>query len=79
MEINTAPKTSSVSGGENISTIEVEGVYYRRPAVLEAAVVARPDAGTGRNALRLSALKAGQGHITEEDIQELLPRAFGHI
>ena len=32
-----------ISGGENISTIEVEDVLYRHPAVLEAAVVARPD------------------------------------
>ena len=39
-----------ISGGENISTIELEGVLYRHPAVLEAAVVARPDEKWG-NAL----------------------------
>ncbi|MCY4230121.1 MAG: AMP-binding protein, partial [Alphaproteobacteria bacterium] len=32
-----------ISGGENISSVEVEQVLYRHPAVLEAAVVARPD------------------------------------
>lgn len=32
-----------ISGGENISSIEVEGALYKHPAVLEAAVVARAD------------------------------------
>jgi len=43
IEIRDRSKDIIISGGENISTIEVEGVLYRHPAVLEAAVVARPD------------------------------------
>lgn len=43
IELKDRSKDIIISGGENISTIEVEGVLYRHPAVLEAAVVARPD------------------------------------
>jgi fatty-acyl-CoA synthase len=43
IEIRDRSKDIIISGGENISTIEIEGVLYRHPAVLEAAVVARPD------------------------------------
>ncbi len=43
IEIRDRSKDIIISGGENISTIEVEDVLYRHPAVLEGAVVARPD------------------------------------
>ena len=49
-----------ISGGENISTIEVEGVLYRHPAVLEAAVVARPDEKWGETPCAFITLKTGQ-------------------
>jgi len=42
IELKDRSKDIIISGGENISTIEVEGVLYRHPAVLEAAVVAKP-------------------------------------
>ncbi|CAK0766393.1 fatty-acyl-CoA synthase [uncultured Gammaproteobacteria bacterium] len=43
IELKDRSKDIIISGGENISTLEVESVLYRHPAVLEAAVVARPD------------------------------------
>ena len=43
IELKDRSKDIIISGGENISTIEVEAVLYRHPAVLEAAVVAKPD------------------------------------
>ncbi len=43
IEIKDRSKDIIISGGENISTIEVEDALYRHPSVLEAAVVARPD------------------------------------
>ncbi len=43
IELKDRSKDIIISGGENISTIEVEGVLYKHPAVTEAAVVARPD------------------------------------
>jgi len=43
VEIKDRSKDIIISGGENISSLEVEEVLYRHPKVLEAAVVARPD------------------------------------
>ena len=44
IEVRDRAKDIVISGGENVSTLEVEEALYRHPAVLEAAVVARPDA-----------------------------------
>ncbi len=48
-----------ISGGENISSIEVEDVLYRHPAILEAAVVGRPDPKWGEIAIAFVNLKQG--------------------
>ena len=68
LEIRDRLKDIIISGGENISTIEVESVLYRHPAVLEAAVVARPDEKWGETPCAFIALKAGQEHVAEADI-----------
>jgi len=47
-----------ISGGENISTVEVEGILYRHPAVLEAAVVAMPHTKWGETPCAFVALKS---------------------
>ncbi|MFD2263849.1 acyl-CoA synthetase [Lacibacterium aquatile] len=59
IELKDRAKDIIISGGENISTIEVEGVLYRHPAVLEAAVVARPDAKWGETPCAFVTLKPG--------------------
>jgi fatty-acyl-CoA synthase len=56
-----------ISGGENISTIEVESVLYAHPAVLEAAVVARPDEKWGETPCAFITLKDGD-QATEAEI-----------
>jgi fatty-acyl-CoA synthase len=43
LEIKDRSKDIIISGGENISSIEIEDILYSHPAVLEAAIVARPD------------------------------------
>jgi fatty-acyl-CoA synthase len=48
-----------ISGGENISSIEVEGLLYKHPAVLEAAVVAAPDERWGEVPYAIVVLKPG--------------------
>jgi fatty-acyl-CoA synthase len=59
VEIKDRSKDIIISGGENISTIEVEDVLYRHPAVLEAAVVARPDPDWGETPCAFVTLKDG--------------------
>src|SRR6266849_5940241 len=61
IEIKDRSKDIIISGGENISTIEVEDVLYRHPAVLEAAIVARPDANWGATPCAFVPLTAGAG------------------
>ncbi len=54
-----------ISGGENISSLEVEDVLYRHPAVLAAAVVAKPDAKWGETPCAFVELKA-ERHLPRE-------------
>jgi fatty-acyl-CoA synthase len=58
-EVKDRSKDIIISGGENISSIEVEGALYRHPAVLEAAVVARPDPKWGESPCAFVTLKDG--------------------
>ncbi|MDG5499734.1 acyl-CoA synthetase [Marinobacter sp. BGYM27] len=67
-EIKDRLKDIIISGGENISTIEVEGVLYRHPAILEAAVVARPDEKWGETPCAFVTLKPDAPETTEADI-----------
>ena len=59
IEIKDRSKDIIISGGENISTIEVEDVLYRHPAVLEAAVVAKLDERWGETPCAFVTLKEG--------------------
>jgi fatty-acyl-CoA synthase len=68
VEIKDRLKDIIISGGENISTIEVEDVLYRHPAVLEAAVVARPDEKWGETPCAFVKLKDDYQDTLEADI-----------
>lgn len=68
VEIKDRLKDIIISGGENISTIEVEDVLYRHPAVLEAAVVARPDEKWGETPCAFIKLKVDYPDTREADI-----------
>jgi fatty-acyl-CoA synthase len=67
IKIKDRSKDIIISGGENISSIEVEDVLYRHPAVLAAAVVAKPDARWGETPCAFVELKA-DAQVTPEDI-----------
>jgi fatty-acyl-CoA synthase len=67
VKIKDRSKDIIISGGENISSIEVEDVLYRHPDVLVAAVVAKPDARWGETPCAFVELKAG-ATTTPEDI-----------
>ncbi|WP_059377871.1 acyl-CoA synthetase [Achromobacter sp. PD1] len=66
MQIKDRAKDIVISGGENISTVEVEDALYAHPAVLEAAVVARPDAKWGETPCAFVTLKEGGAATAEE-------------
>ena len=68
IQIKDRSKDIIISGGENISTIEVEGVLYKHPAVMEAAVVARPDEKWGETPCAFVTLKPGAQASAEEII-----------
>jgi fatty-acyl-CoA synthase len=59
VKIRDRAKDVIISGGENISSIEVEDVLYRHPAILGAAVVAKPDARWGETPCAFVELKPG--------------------
>jgi fatty-acyl-CoA synthase len=68
IELKDRSKDIIISGGENISTIEVEDVLYRHACVLEAAVVARPDPMWGETPCAFVTLKPEATATVEEII-----------
>ena len=78
IEIRDRSKDIIISGGENISSIEVEDVLYRHPAVLEAAVVARPDEKWGETPCAFVTLKEG-AKVTEAEIIEFCRSQLAHF
>jgi fatty-acyl-CoA synthase len=75
VKIKDRSKDVIISGGENISSLEVEDVLYRHPAVMAAAVVARPDPKWGETPCAFVELKAGS-RVSEE---ELIEFCRGHL
>lgn len=67
IELKDRAKDIIISGGENISSIEVENALYRHPAVQTAAVVAKPDDKWGETPLAFVELKPGQS-VSAEDL-----------
>ena len=67
IEIRDRSKDIIISGGENISSVEIEGVLYMHPAILEAAVVAKKDEKWGETPCAFICLKRGQS-ISEQDV-----------
>src|SRR5690606_27800431 len=67
-----------ISGGENISSIEVEDVLYRHPAVLETAVVARPDDKWGETPCAFVSLKA-DADVGEQEIIDWCRERLAHF
>jgi len=68
VEIKDRAKDIIISGGENISSLEVEEVLYKHPDVMEAAVVAQADDKWGETPHAFVTLKPDVQGTTEEDI-----------
>ncbi|MBU0723485.1 MAG: acyl-CoA synthetase [Alphaproteobacteria bacterium] len=68
MEVKDRAKDIIISGGENISSLEVEEALYRHPSIMEAAVVARPDEKWGESPCAFVTLKPGAPIIDAETV-----------
>jgi fatty-acyl-CoA synthase len=68
VEIKDRSKDIIISGGENISSLEIEEALYRHPEVMEAAVVAKPDPVWGETPCAFVTLKPESGRVSAEDI-----------
>jgi fatty-acyl-CoA synthase len=75
VKIKDRSKDIIISGGENISSLEIEEALYRHPAVLAAAAVARPDPKWGETPCAFVELKPG-AEVTE---QEMIEHCRGHL
>ncbi|MBI3042447.1 MAG: acyl-CoA synthetase [Betaproteobacteria bacterium] len=78
VKIKDRAKDVIISGGENISSLEVEDVLYRHPAVMAAAVVAQPDARWGEVPCAFVELKEG-AQATESEIVEYCRGRLAHF
>ncbi|GMH11283.1 hypothetical protein Nepgr_013124 [Nepenthes gracilis] len=80
LEIKDRSKDVIISGGENISSVEVESVLYTNPAVNEAAVVARPDEYWGETPCAFVCLKKDwENKPTEEEIMQYCRAKMPHF
>ena len=79
IEVKDRSKDIIISGGENISSLEVEECLYRHPLVMEAAVVARPDEKWGESPCAFVTLKPGAGEATAEDIIAFCREHLAHF
>jgi fatty-acyl-CoA synthase len=73
IKIKDRSKDIIISGGENISSLEVEDVLYRHPAVLAAAVVAKPDEKWGETPCAFVEVKTGVT-VSESEIIDFCRR-----
>lgn len=78
IEVVDRKKDLIISGGENISSIEVEGFLYKHPAVLEAAVIAAPDERWGETVCALVVLKP-EAKASEEELIEFCRAHLAHF
>jgi len=69
IQLKDRSKDIIISGGENISSIEVEDALYKHPAVQAAAVVAKPDEKWGETPCAFVELKPGQSATPDELVQ----------
>ncbi|MDX6500052.1 MAG: hypothetical protein QOG23_3312 [Blastocatellia bacterium] len=78
IEIRDRLKDVIISGGENISSVEVEGVLLRHPAVQEVAIVGLPDPRWGESPHAFVVLR-DDASVTEEELREFARSHLAHF
>ena len=79
IQLKDRSKDIIISGGENISSIEIEDTLYRHPDVLEVAVVARPDNKWGETPCAFVTLKDTAVGVTGQDIINFCREQMAHF
>lgn len=79
LQITDRSKDVIISGGENISSVEVEDVLHRHPAVLHAAVVAQPDERWGEVPCAFVELKPGVDTVSESELIAFCRSQLAHF
>jgi fatty-acyl-CoA synthase len=79
VEVKDRAKDIIISGGENISSVEVEEVLYRHPSIMEAAVVAAPDPKWGETPCAFVTPKPGADELTAEAVIEWCRANLAHF
>ena len=77
VEVKDRSKDIIISGGENISSLEIEEILYRHPAILEAAVVAAPDEKWGEHPCAFIDLKSGMS-LEEAEVIDFCRSNMAH-
>ena len=77
IQLKDRSKDIIISGGENISSIEVEGALFKHPAVMDAAVVAKADEKWGETPCAFVALKP-EKTVTEADLIAFVQTEIAH-
>jgi fatty-acyl-CoA synthase len=78
IQLKDRSKDIIISGGENISSIEVEDTLYKHPDIVEAAVVARPDEKWGETPCAFVTVKAGAS-LSEKDVIDYCRANLAHF
>jgi fatty-acyl-CoA synthase len=79
VEVKDRAKDIIITGGENVSSLEVEEVLYKHPAVMEAAVVARADEYWGETVCAFVTLKVGSVPVKEDDFIAWCKQHLAHF
>lgn len=79
IQITDRSKDVIISGGENISSVEVEDILHRHPAVLHAAVVSQPDPKWGEVPCAFIELKSGVGQPSEAEVISFCRERLAHF
>ncbi len=78
IELKDRSKDIIISGGENISSIEIETVLYEHPSVIAAAVVARPDKKWGETPCAFVELRTANSAVTEAQMIDFCRDKLAH-
>ncbi|MEM1121738.1 MAG: acyl-CoA synthetase [Bacteroidota bacterium] len=78
IQLKDRSKDIIISGGENISSIEVEGALFKHPAVMDAAVVAKADEKWGETPCAFVALKEGKT-VSEQELIDFVRSEIAHF